>query len=265
VLHDRPPYQDTAPRAGARHLERRVGRFGTIDILERPSDGARLYLQNQQPQSFAKPGGVSLFSYVQAMRAVLLQSGALRIAVLGAGGGTLGTMMAQRGARPVLVDINPDAFELADRYFWLAPSVERVVADARRFLADGSELFDAIALDAFGADEMPAHLATVSFFSLVRRRLLPQGVLVVNVPLGRHQDAELARLATAVAASGLPVGVLDGPPQTCRNALIIAGPVPEFALPLGDEPAETRRELGCLRRRAAVPASTARAQLLRRR
>ena len=264
-MKPRPDRPDPTQPAGARHLERRVGRFGTIDILERPSDGARLYLQNEQLQSFARPGGVSLFSYVQAMRAVLLHSGAQRIAVLGGGGGTLATMMAQRGARPVLVDINAEAFELAEKYFWLAPSVERVVADARRYLADGSELFDAIALDAFGADEIPAHLATVGFFSLARRRLLPQGVLVVNVPLGRREDGMLARLSTAVAACGLPVSVLDGPPQTCRNALIVGGVVPEFALPLGDEPAETRRELGCLRRRAAAPASAARAQVLRRR
>ena len=37
------------PRDGVR-LARRTGRFGTIEIVERP-DGARLYVQNQQRES----------------------------------------------------------------------------------------------------------------------------------------------------------------------------------------------------------------------
>src|SRR5271170_1733301 len=159
-----------ARQAGSFRLERVVSRFGTIDIVERRSDGARLYLQDEQLQSFARPGGVSLFPYIQAMRSILVQARAQRIAVLGAAGGTLATMMAQSGAQPVLVDINPDAFALAKKYFWLAPSVECVVADARRFLSSGTDLFDAIVLDAFGSDDMPAHLATVGFFSLARKR-----------------------------------------------------------------------------------------------
>lgn len=253
-----------ARSSGPLLLERRVGRFGTIEVLERRSDGARLYLQNEQLQSFAQPGGVSLFAYIQAMRSILLQAGARRIAVLGCGGGTLGTMLAQRGAEPVLVDINPDAFELARKYFWLAPGVECVEADARRFLADGTTLFDAIALDAFGSDDMPEHLTSVGFFSLARKRLLPQGLLVVNAPVLRNQDSRVGSLAAAIAAVGMPVSVFDGPVHTCRNAILVGGPLPEIALPLGDEPLETRRELNSLKRRqpGARSASAARARVL---
>jgi hypothetical protein len=234
------------PAAGVRRLERRVGGFGTIDIIERGSDGARLYLQDEQLQSFARPGGVSLFGYVQAMRAVLLQAGAQRIAILGAAGGTLGTMMARSGATPVLVDINPDAFVLARKYFWLAPQVECVVADAHRFLRDRTDLFDAIVLDAFGSDDMPAHLTTVSFFSLARRRLLPQGLLVVNAPVDRRHRSRAGSLAAAIAACGFPVTVFDGPRQICRNVLIVGGYLADLTLPRGDEPPETRRELASL-------------------
>src|SRR4051812_19126218 len=158
------------PRDGVR-LTQRTGRFGTIEIVERP-DGARLYVQNRQIQSLARPGGVSLLPYVQAMRALLVQTGARRVAILGGGGGTLGTMLAAAGARPVLVDVNPEAFDLAATYFWLAPTVERAVADAARYLSSGTELFDAIVLDAFDGGDMPAHLATAGFLALVRRRLL---------------------------------------------------------------------------------------------
>ena len=260
---------EAAPRrAEVRRLERVVSRFGTIDVVERGSDGARLYLQDEQLQSFARPGGVSLFAYVQAMRSVLLQSCAQRIAVLGAAGGTLGTMMAQRGASPVLVDINPDAFALAKKYFWLAPRVGCVVADAHRFLRDGAELFDAIVLDAFGGDDMPAHLTTVSFFSLARRRLLPQGLLMVNAPVDRRQRSRADSLAAAIAACGFPVTVFDGPRQICRNILIVGGYLPDIALPIGDEPPETLRELASLRKLSpdALPtASTARAAALGRR
>jgi hypothetical protein len=256
-----------APRpAGAFRVERLVSRFGTIDIVERSSDGARLYLQDEQLQSFARPGGTSLFPYIQAMRAILVQTKVQRIAVLGAAGGTLGTMMAGHGARPVLVDINPDAFALAKKYFWLAPSVECVVADAHRFLRDGSELFDAIVLDAFGSDDMPAHLTTVGFFSLARRRLLPQGLLVANAPVDRRQRSRAAALSASMAASGLPVTLFDDPRQTCRNALVVGGQLPDIALPMGDEPAETRHELTCLRqlRPGLRSGAAARATALRR-
>jgi spermidine synthase len=255
--------------AGARRLERVVGRFGTIDVIERQSDGARLYVQDGQLQSFARPGGASLFAYVQAMRAVLVQAGAQRIAVLGGAGGTLATMMAQRGVSAVLVDINPDAFALAKRYFWLAPEVACVVADAHRFLRDGRELFDAIVLDAFGGDDMPAHLATVGFFSLVRRRLLPQGLVLVNAPVDRRQRSRADSLATAIAACGMTVTVFDGPRQVCRNALIVGGHLGDtIELALGDEPPETRRELASLARLASPArgsAATARATALGRR
>ncbi|MBI3514562.1 MAG: fused MFS/spermidine synthase [Proteobacteria bacterium] len=238
---------------GGRCLERRVTRFGTIDIIERGADGARLYLQNDQVQSFAQPGGNSLVAYVQAMRSVLLQSRIQRVAVLGAAGGTLGTMLTRDGAEPILVDINPEAFELARQYFWLAPAAACVVADARRFLDDGTELFDAIVLDAFGGGDMPPHLATIDFFSLARRRLLPQGLLLVNAPVERRQRSSVPSLSRDLAASGFAVTIFEGPPWLCRNSLIVGGYVPEVALALGDEPAETRRELMSLRRRPGTP------------
>jgi predicted membrane-bound spermidine synthase len=262
---------DEAVRAarpvGVFRVERLVSRFGTIDIVERRSDGARLYLQDEQLQSFALPGGVSLFPYIQAMRSILLQAKVQRIAMLGAAGGTLATMMVQGGAQSVLVDINPDAFALAKKYFWLAPSVDCVVADARRFLTDGTDLFDAIVLDAHGSDDMPAHLTTVGFFSLARKRLLPQGLLVVNAPIDRRQRSRVASLSAAIAASGFPLTVFDDPRQACRNAVIVGGYLPDIELPRGDEPAETRRELASLRqlRPGARSAAAARASVLRRR
>ncbi len=240
------------PRDGVR-LARRTGRFGTIEIVERP-DGARLYVQNQQIQSLARPGGVSLLPYVQAMRALLVQTTARRVAILGGAGGTLGTMLAAAGARPVLVDVNPEAFALAAQYFWLAPAIERVVADAARYLSVGTELFDAIVLDAFDGGDMPAHLATAGFLALVRRRLLPQGLLIANAPLmaptggGRQPRSRVPSLSASLAAAGFPVTVFEGPRQICRNALVVGGPLPAIDLPMGDEPPETRRELDSLRR-----------------
>jgi hypothetical protein len=236
-------------------LERRVGDFGVIEILERGSDGARLYVQNEQVESFALPGGTSLLGYVQAMRAVLLAAGSQRVAVLGSAGGTLGTMLARHGASPVLIDVNPEAFELAEKYFWLPASIARVVADARRYLADGSALFDAIVLDAFDGGEAPDHLASAEFFRLARRRLLPQGLVVVNAPVDRRGRSTVAGFVAAMTAEDTPLSVFEGPRHLCRNAVIVGGYLPEIALPRGDEPAETVRELAGLavRRAAGAP------------
>lgn len=217
-----------------------------IRIFENPVDGARLYVERGAVQSHALPGGESLFPYVRAARDLLLRAGARRVAILGGAGGTLATMLARSGARCVLVDINPAAFAVAREYFWLAPSVECVVADARAYLEDSCDAepaFDAIVLDAYDLDgRLPPHLGDEGFFRLARRNLTPSGLLLVNVFAEGPDDPVAERLAENIAAAGLPASILadEGPPlgegeigpAVERNMLVVGGPFRESWLPL---------------------------------
>ena len=53
--------------------------------------------------------------------------------------------------------------------------------DGRRWLARNDGRWDVIVIDAFYADSIPFHLATVEFLELARSRLSPGGVIVTNV------------------------------------------------------------------------------------
>ena len=192
---------------------------------------------------------VSEDAYVRAVRDLLVRAGARRIAVLGGAGGTLATMLMKRGAEAcVLVDVDPDAFAVARDYFWLAPTVECVVADAREFLErcgrrPAERAFDAIVLDAYDQDgRLPPHLADARFFRLARRCLAPDGLLIANVFAEHREEESLPDvLGAGIAAAGLPATIVDDEPPAAedqpggsrdRNVLVIGGPFREAWLPL---------------------------------
>ena len=82
-----------------------------------------------------------------------------------------------------VVELDPVVVDVARRYFSL-PADSRLqvdVGDGRRFLAENTDRWDVIVIDAFFADAIPAHLVTREFLELARGRLAPGGVVVTNV------------------------------------------------------------------------------------
>jgi spermidine synthase len=55
------------------------------------------------------------------------------------------------------------------------------VADGRKFIESVRQPYDAIFLDAFGSDAVPAHLTTQEFLRAVRRAVSPGGVVIGNI------------------------------------------------------------------------------------
>ena len=92
-------------------LDRREGLLGTIRILERRADGARLYCLGASIQTMAQPDGDSLFGYVHATKLLLREAN--DILLIGGGGGSLATMLARRGRRVTVVEADPVAESLA--------------------------------------------------------------------------------------------------------------------------------------------------------
>ncbi len=129
------------------------------------------------------------------------------VGVVGLGVGTVAAF-GRPGDTMTFFEINPDVERAARALFtYLEDSrarVDVVLGDARKTLEHKPDRpFDALVLDAFSSDAIPAHLLTREAFALYFERLTPGGVLVVNIS-NRHLDLRPVVRAHA-AALGLEV------------------------------------------------------------
>lgn len=115
------------------------------------------------------------------------------------GGGTFSIprAWADRGIGPLTVaEIDPAVTQIAARDFWFDPQSATVLhEDARRALLIRPEArYDVIIGDAFTDIAVPPHLVTQEFFELVRDRLSPNGLFLMNVIDFEHRMDTLAAL-----------------------------------------------------------------------
>ena len=202
-------------------IARRANPFGEIRIVSNRRTGAISYVQGSWYQSRADRFGVSLMGYIHAIFGLVVGLDARRIAVIGGAGGTLGSMLARIGRRVTIVDVDPYAFTIARDHFALDPGVSCRVADGRRFLAGTRTHFDAIVIDAYFRGTAPAHLCTVEFFALARKRLARNGAILFHAIAGSDSDPHPDRIAESMIAAGLPTRILDTLGETHRNAIIV--------------------------------------------
>lgn len=113
---------------------------------------------------------------------------ALDVLIIGFAAGSISRIINERmsaalpNVRIVGVEIDRNIVNLGERYFGLNPaSAEIHVADGRSFMQSDSRKYDLILLGAFRPPSIPAHLATVEYFSEVKKRLSPGGIAVINV------------------------------------------------------------------------------------
>jgi predicted O-methyltransferase YrrM len=152
-----------------------------------------------------------------------------RMAILGNAGGTIARAYGHFFPQTAVdaVEIDGELTTIARRYFDMrGPRLRTFTADARPFLRRTRERYDVILVDAYRQPYIPFYLATREFFELVRSRLAPGGVALVNVghPKGSprlekvlvatlravfptvlrdaSEDVNTQLLATAAAASG---------------------------------------------------------------
>jgi predicted O-methyltransferase YrrM len=79
------------------------------------------------------------------------------------------------------VDIDPAVHEVATKFFGVDPARIRFVSrDARQFVERDAQRYDFIVVDLFAGEFVPAHCITREFFSRVRARLNPGGVVFIN-------------------------------------------------------------------------------------
>ena len=98
--------------------------------------------------------------------------------VIGLGGGLAPRLLEAHGVRCESVEIDPCVVRIAREEFGFKGAVS--VADGRSFLQRSGERWDMIFLDVCTSDRLPLHLFTVEALHLLRGRLTPDGVLVIQ-------------------------------------------------------------------------------------
>jgi len=119
------------------------------------------------------------FRYGYLLEAALVMRPQVRSAlVIGLGAGLAPRLLAAHGLDCQTVELDPLVPEIAAEQFGFAGRV--TVADGRAFLSHTSCRWDLIFLDVCTADRLPSHLFTVEALRIVRRRLSPDGILVIQ-------------------------------------------------------------------------------------
>lgn len=110
---------------------------------------------------------------------------AARAFIIGLGGGSIPKKYRKEfpSMEIDVAEIDPEVVQVAKKYFHLKEDKNlRVHAqDGRLFLTRTSNRYDLILVDAFYTDSIPFHLTTREFFKAAERRLVPDGVVVINI------------------------------------------------------------------------------------
>lgn len=162
-----------------RELARRDGLFGPIRVLERKSDGARLYCINGSVQTLMLPEGVSAFGYVHAAK--ILAADAQAVLMIGGGGGSLATMLARRGHQVTVLDVDPVAEEIAREYFGLHDGVHWLTTDPIAFIENYDGVFDAIIIDACDSEGLVSPFDKPHVIARILAKACPSGSMIVNI------------------------------------------------------------------------------------
>jgi spermidine synthase len=170
-------------------LYEKTSAYSTIVVTDE-GEGLRAlrFGRNGVRQSLVKPGDPEYLGLPYA-RVALAGMGLCeeprRILVVGLGGGTLPAFLRRHYPDAVIdaVDIDPEVAFVAREYFGFKEDARmRIhVTDGRKFIENVRQPYDAIFLDAFGSDAVPAHLTTGEFLQAVRRAVAPGGVVIGNI------------------------------------------------------------------------------------
>lgn len=188
--------------------------------------GDLIYWEYADNQSSSDANGTSQAEYIHAIFFYLRQIDAKHVLMIGAGGGTLATMLHRVGARATMVDVDPRAFTIARRYFHLPDEVDCRLADGAAFLRRSKKTYDAIVLDAYGDNGIPRHLLTDTFFAQAKAHLRPRNALfLLNIIVADDDDRTPDNIARRMRKTWSGVKLLDADGWIDRNALIMAGSV----------------------------------------
>jgi spermidine synthase len=203
--------------------------YGEIRVVE--SDETRyLLIDGGIHTRVDAASGESLVPYVDVLDiAKLFYYKPGRMLLVGLGGGSVVKRYAGEGWQVEAVEIDPVVTRMARDYFGLE-EVEAVVRhmDGRAYLKTPGESFDLAIMDAFGSSSIPFHLVTREAFALIRSRLVPKGILALNVEAAGWHDILVHSLAATMQEVFANVVVLPmaEPPDQLGNLVLLASDRP---------------------------------------
>ena len=122
------------------------------------------------------------------------------------------------------VEIDAKLTEVGERYFDLDnPNLKTHHEDARPWLRSADDDYDVIMVDAYRQPYIPFYLATKEFFELVRDRLAPDGVVIVNAGHPEGND-DLEKVLGRTMADVFPTVLRD--PIEDTNTLLVGSEAP---------------------------------------
>lgn len=162
--------------------------------------------------------------------------------MIGLGGGTIATYLQRY--MPALslttVEIDGGVVRAAAQYFGVSPNARHriVTQDGRVFLMRNPDArYDVIMVDAFRAGFIPFHLLTREFYTVLRGRLAPGGVAVINLHEGtRLFDSTIATLRAVFPA--VASYSIEG------NAIVVVADAPFDEAALASRAEQRQREFG---------------------
>lgn len=180
--------------------------------VEETRERRYLYFDGTLQSSMGRrdPTSLELLYSRFASLGLALRPDAARTLFIGLGGGSMAKKYHEEFPAMEIdsIEIDPDVVDVARRFFHFQEDARQRVhsGDGRQFLACAEDRrFDLILLDAYYADNMPFHLITHEFFATARRKMTPEGVLVVNL-IGsmRGPDSTMVRAAIKTLAGVFP-------------------------------------------------------------
>jgi spermidine synthase len=149
-----------------------------------------------------------------------------RIAILGNAAGTTARAYGHYFPDTVVdgVEIDGELTEIGRRFFDLDnPNLRVHHEDARPWLRASDGGYDVIMVDAYRQPYIPFYLATEEFFELVRDRLAPGGVVIVNAGHPEGND-DLEKVLGRTMAEVFPTVIRD--PIEPTNTLLLGSEAP---------------------------------------
>lgn len=199
--------------------------FQYARVIEQ-DDGDRLLELNegQAVHSLYRPGGYltgDVWDGYLVLPFAGLSDPPERIAILGNAAGTTARAYGHYfpGTEVDGVEIDGELTELGRRYFDLDnPNLRVHHEDARPWLRRSEGGYDVIMVDAYRQPYIPFYLATREFFELVRDRLAPGGVVIVNAGHPEGND-DLESVLGRTMAEVFPTVIRD--PIEPTNTLLL--------------------------------------------
>jgi len=155
---------------------------------------------------YKKEKGLTGLYYDYAMAAPYMancvKNGGGKVLILGMGTGTYATQCSRyfQGLTMKGVEIDEKITDLAHRYFALPEEVEVIGYDGRAFLQADKEKYDVIMVDAYQDITIPFSMSSKEFFSMVKKHLKKEGVMVVNMNMRDDSEGNINQyLADTIA------------------------------------------------------------------